>query len=736
MRVLYKHIIITSVCLGLASCSNDPYRPGESSSKTYFTFATSEPSKLDPATSYYSHEAVIIDNVCETPYQYHFLKRPYEVIPLMAESMPAIEYLDDKGKPIDDKDPPASKISKVAYTIKIKKGIKYQNHPCFAKKPDGTPYYTDTGFDAIKRYEYPSDFPVQSTREVTAADFALQIRRIADPRLASPVFSVIETVIDGHTELQKEYIRMLDDERKMRRQKAGAGYNQEKDERDNPIILDYMKPAFPGVQVIDEHTYRIMVKRKYPQLLYWLCMHFFCPTPQESIDFYELPAIKQKQFSINNAPVGSGAFYINRYRPHEKVELVANPNYHDDFYPSDGMPEDRGQGLLKDAGRKLPLIDRAVIRLEKEAIPSWNKFIQGYYDISSISADVFNQAINVQSVSDPSTTDSMKDKGINLVVDTEPRLFYTGFNMLDDVVGGYTEERRKLRHAISIALDYNEYLNIFMNGRGVAAQGPLPPGMFGYKGGENAVNKIVNEWDPETKKPRFRSLETAKQLLAEAGYPGGRDKNGVPLTLFLDHSESGKPDFRSEYEWMKTKLEAIGIKLKERATDLSRFREKVRTGNWQVCRHGWYADYPDPENFMFLFYGPNSKTKTDGNNLCNYNNSEYDRMFLQMETMINCPERQDIIDKMVDTLQTDAPCSWGYFRIMYILKHKWIGNMKPHQMMTNTLRFRNIDSQLRTSSLKKWNRPVYWPMIAVLFLISAVILPGAYLIYRRERRGY
>ena len=52
-------------------------------------------------------------------------------------------------------------------------------------------------------------------------------------------------------------------------------------------------------------------------------------------------------------------------------------------------------GLLADAGKPLPLIDKIVFTLEKETIPYWNKFLQGYYDASGISSDSFDQAVQV-----------------------------------------------------------------------------------------------------------------------------------------------------------------------------------------------------------------------------------------------------------------------------------------------------------------------------------------------------
>ena len=94
--------------------------------------------------------------------------------------------------------------------------------------------------------------------------------------------------------------------------------------------------------------------------------------------------------------------------------------------------------------------------------------------------------------------------------------------MLDDTVGGYTAEKRKLRQAISIALDNEEFIEIFLNGRGVSAYSPLPPGIFGYLEGPDGINPYTHDWDPQSNRPSRKSIEEARRLLAEAGYPGGR----------------------------------------------------------------------------------------------------------------------------------------------------------------------------------------------------------------------
>ena len=79
--------------------------------------------------------------------------------------------------------------------------------------------------------------------------------------------------------------------------------------------------------------------------------------------------------------------------------------------------------------------------------------------------------------------------------------------------------------------------------------------------------------------------------------------------------------------------------MKNETSDYNRFREKIDQGNYQFTMWGWNADYPDPENFLFLLYGPNSREKYKGENTSNYDNPEFNRLFKKMETMPSGPER-------------------------------------------------------------------------------------------------
>ena len=243
-------------------------------------------------------------------------------------------------------------------------------------------------------------------------------------------------------------------------------------------------------------------------------------------------------------------------------------------------------------------------------------------------------------------TDPMMEKGISLNTAVTSSVFYMGFNMLDPVVGGDSESARLLRLAISIAMDYEEYISIFNNGRGVAAQGPIPPGIFGNRSGADGLNRYVYELQED--KIRRKGIEQARDLMKQAGYPEGRDlKTGKSLILYYDTTSSG-PDGKARLNWMRKQFAKLGVQLVIRASDYNRFQEKMRKGTGQIFMWGWNADYPDPENFLFLLYGPNGKVEHGGENAANYSNPEFDKLFVQMKNMENSPQRQLIIDQMVE----------------------------------------------------------------------------------------
>lgn len=706
-------LILTAALLWVAvGCArhpwNDPYPAADQGKNILYSSFEERPKHLDPARSYSSNEYVFIGQIYEPPLAYHYLKRPYELVPLTAIAVPQPEYLDAQGRRLA---PGMGEPTTSVYRIRIREGIRYQPHPALARDVEGRPVYLSLTPEQIANVFTLRDFQQTGTRELTAEDYVHQIKRLANPSLHSPIFGVMADLIIGFRDFAAEVQR--------RQEAMGLGR-----------FVDLVQIPLEGVRALDRYTFEIRIRGKYPQFLYWLAMPFFAPMPPEADRFYAQPGLAERNISLDWYPVGTGPYMLTENNPNRRMVLEKNPNFHGALYPTDGSPGDREAGLLEDAGKPLPFVEKVVYSLEKETIPYWNKFLQGYYDVSAISSESFDQAVQIGSQGQLELTDEMKAKGIRLSTAVAASTYYMGFNMRDPVVGGLSERARKLRQAIAIAVDFDEYIAIFLNGRGIAAQGPIPPGIFGHREGVAGVNPIV--YRIEGGKIVRRSIGEARELLAEAGYPGGVDENtGEPLTLYYDTTAGGSPGEKAILDWYRKQFQKLNLQLVVRSTLYNQFQEKMRKGTAQIFSWGWNADYPDPENFMFLLYGPNGKVESQGENAANYINPAFDALFEKMKNMENGPERQAIIDQMTEIARHDSPWLWGLHPKEFSLHHAWYKNAKPNLMAHNTLMYRRVDPQLRDRLRQAWNQPRLGPIATTGVVLLAALFP-AYAAYRRK----
>jgi oligopeptide transport system substrate-binding protein len=714
MRTAMLAILVLLSASAAAVPWNDPYPAADAQKNILYSAFTERPKTLDPARAYSSNEYAIIAQIYEPPFQYHYLKRPYTLEPLTATALPVPVYLDARGRRLP-RDAPATRIAYSVYEIHIRPGIYFQPHPAFARDAAGRLLYAHLRARDLAGIHAIGDFPRTGTRELTAADYVYQIKRLAHPKLHSPILSVMADYIVG----LRQYAETLN-----------QAYRKLAGNRETGVYLDLRQYPLAGVEQVDRYTYRIKIRGKYPQFLYWMAMPFFAPMAPEVDQFYSQPGMAERNLSLDWYPVGSGAYMLAVNNPNRQMVLKRNPNYHEELYPAAGEPGDAAAGLLADAGKRLPFVEEVVFSLEKETIPYWNKFLQGYYDTSGVSAESFDQAIQFTGTGQVEVSEAMKQKGIRLLTSVAPSTYYLGFNMLDPVVGGYTERARKLRQAISIAIDTEEQISIFRNGRGIAAQGPIPPGIFGYRSGEAGINPYVYDW--VNGQPKRKPIEYARRLLAEAGYPDGVDMaTGKPLQINFETPAVG-PEQKARLDWMVKQFNKLNLQLVIRATDYNRFQEKMRKGDAQLFEWGWNADYPDPENFLFLLYGPNKKVGHDGENAANYDNPEFNRLFERMKNMENTPERQAIIDKMVDIARRDAPWVWGVHPKDFLLLHSWVYNAKPNNLANNRLKYLRLDPRRRASLRATWNRPVLWPIAVLAAVLAGAIAPAAIAYRRRE----
>ncbi len=166
----------------------------------------------------------------------------------------------------------------------------------------------------------------------------------------------------------------------------------------------------------------------------------------------------------------------------------------------------------------------------------------------------------------------------------------------------------------------------------------------------------------------------------------------------------------------------LDIQLEVRATENSQFQDKVRKGNYQVYWLGWNADYPDAENFMFLLYGPNGKTRFDGENTSNYANPEYDRLFQQLKMLDDGPQKQAVLDRMVEIVQQDAPWTFGFFPYASAAVQSWVHNAKTAILVRDSVATCAWMWRERVRRQRQWNDPVWWPMVLIGAALAALLV--------------
>jgi oligopeptide transport system substrate-binding protein len=330
----FKGIAAVLVALSVAGCDdqpwNSPYPPQQAGQNIIYSSFAERPNHLDPAQSYSSNEVVFTGQIYEPPLQYHFLKRPYQLEPLTVTHMPEPYYLDKTGQRLPD-DAAVDRIAYSVYDIEIKSGIHYQPHPAFARAADGRYLYHDMGEVELAAVNTLADFQQTGSRELVAADYVYQIKRLAHPRLHSPIYGLMSDYIVGLRKYAKA-LKVADE--------AGAA----------SAFLNLNDYPLEGAEVIDRYRYRVRLHGKYPQFRYWLAMPFFAPVPWEADAFYSRPGMKERNITLDWYPIGTGPYMLTINNPNRQMVLQRNPNFHGETYPTEGDPGDAEAGLLQDAG--------------------------------------------------------------------------------------------------------------------------------------------------------------------------------------------------------------------------------------------------------------------------------------------------------------------------------------------------------------------------------------------------
>lgn len=544
------------------------------------------PKSLDPIRGSTVYENQCASQIVETLLQYKYLKRPFELEPLLLAEMPK----SDDG---------------LTWKFKLKAGVRFHDDPCF---PDG------------------------KGRLITSADVFYSWKRMADiKKFNSKVWWMMQDTIVGFDDYQKA-------------QNDAAAFNY-----DAPVA---------GLKVVSDQEFEVILTKPRQSFLWKLAMFQTGVVAREAVEKYG------DRFGLR--PIGTGPFYLKEgdWKQDQGIRFTKNPNYHECYFPEDHTPEDEADGITAGKGRRLPILDAVDVVFYKTDQPMWLEFKAGKLDFVQVPAENFEEAFSKRT---KKLTSEMRSQGMKGYPVPLLDFIFRGFNMEDSLLGGYTPEKKALRQAICLALDWDEQNEAFYNGINVVYDGVIPPGLDGYPT-DGKSDKAY----------RGPNIQRAKELLAKAGYPDGK---GLPT---IDYYTAKAQNGQEQSEMLQKQLAQIGVNVKVHLLDFSQLIQKVDEKAAPLFSFAWGSDYPDGENNLALFYGPNG---APGANHFNYKNPEYDKLYDQIVAMPPSEERLKIYQQMQEILLEDCPYTGSMARTRFYVVTPRLKFYKPVETFENWYKY-------------------------------------------------
>lgn len=385
-----------------------------------------------------------------------------------------------------------------------------------------------------------------------------------------------------------------------------------------------------GFLVENDSTVVIKLNSPFPPFLLQLGMQYCGIVPKEAIEYYG------EKFSEH--PVGTGPFTFGFWYPGEILALRRNPKYFE-----------------TENGRQLPFLEGIKVRFIASPLSAYVEFKRGNIDFisrldPSFKEEVFDRKGNVL----PSFSKEYK-------VVSYPQLNTEYLGILLDSTKELAMEsplsNSKVRQAFSSAIDRKKMVKYLLGGMGKAANaGMVPPGLPSYD--EQKVKGYV-----------YNPIKAA-QLLSEAGYPKGI--NLPELTLY------SSPVYQPVMEFIQKEVSSVGFKVKIDNGEGAALRRRIGAGELNLWRASWIADYPDPENYLALFYSKNKAP--DGPNTTRFSSKQFDELYEKAMLITDFKERNEVYKQLDQMVMDEMPVIPLYYDRVVRLMRKNVSGLESNAL--------------------------------------------------------
>jgi oligopeptide transport system substrate-binding protein len=473
--------------------------------------------------------------------------------------------------------------------------------------PDGTLYTFHLRSGA--RFIDDPCFADGKGREFTAEDVRYSFTRICDPLAMSLGSWLVEDRVQGAAEYVERRQQLLDEHPEFWKLDIGE------------LEADRVE----GFEAVGDRTFRIHLVEPFAPFLKVLAMAYFRVTAPEAVRAYGAIGNPPGADTFFRHPVGTGPFMLAKWEPDVEIVLVRNPGYWE----------------RDTEGRPLPHIDGVHIVSRRDPHTAFMEFEEGRSDLTGVPDQDWDRVMN-------------QDKTLKqpfagrYTFQTTPRyqVTYHGFDMQNPPFG----TNKKLRQALNLAVDRDAIIREVNRGVGTPAYGPIPPGLAGY--------------DPSEHRWQY-DLEHAKQLLAEAGYPGGE---GLDEQVLYVSGTGEAPD--REAVALMDQMAKIGIKIRLKMQPWTLHLESIDRHEARLFSLGWIADYPDAENFLALFHS--RKFSPDGPNSTFYANPDFDALYDRAMTELDTAKREELYRQASAIIVDDCPWLFTTYAETIELDQPWV----------------------------------------------------------------